>query len=412
MESTTEKGATVVVAMEHRFVRVGGRIYTTMYTHDKTWKRYLQVFEKVVVLARVEEKETLAASFVSAEGPGVEFLAVPGFIGPLEFLKRRAAVARTVAHATNIGDAFVLRVPGTVGTMLWRRLRKLRRPYGVEVVGDPLDALAPGAVRSPFRPVARHMFAKFLKEQCAGASVAAYVTARKLQERYPPGGWSTNYSSVRIVESDLADESLLKKRRIELFVPRTNDNPWRLINIGTMAQMYKRQDLLLQAVARLRAQGLPIALTLVGDGQFRSSLEEEARRLGIEKFVTFTGLVPAGAPLHAQLDRADLFVLSSRQEGLARVVLEAMARGLPVISTQVGGMDEVVDLPQLVPPDDVDALVRAISDLLRQPEKMARLVDVNRRKMDEYQENVLLCRVREFCSRLRAASISGGGHAP
>jgi glycosyltransferase involved in cell wall biosynthesis len=102
------------------------------------------------------------------------------------------------------------------------------------------------------------------------------------------------------------------------------------------------------------------------EGDFWPQLEQQTRQLGLEERVHFTGALPVEGVRQA-LSAADVFVLSSRNEGWANVLLEAMACGLPVVASDVGGNAEVVShayLGAIVPFDDHAALTRALSEAL------------------------------------------------
>jgi glycosyltransferase involved in cell wall biosynthesis len=102
------------------------------------------------------------------------------------------------------------------------------------------------------------------------------------------------------------------------------------------------------------------------EGDFRPQLEQQIRQLGLGERVHFTGALPV-EDVRRALSAADAFVLSSRNEGWANVLLEAMACGLPVVASDVGGNAEVVcrqDLGTIVPFDDHGALVQALRDAL------------------------------------------------
>ena len=112
---------------------------------------------------------------------------------------------------------------------------------------------------------------------------------------------------------------------------------------------------------------------LVGDGELRSGLEAQARRLGLASGVHFTGSRDDVADV---LALADVFVLPSESEGFGRVLVEAMAMGRPVVATTVGGIpDVVVDgaTGLLVAPADPAALADAVRALLDDPARAAAL---------------------------------------
>lgn len=127
-----------------------------------------------------------------------------------------------------------------------------------------------------------------------------------------------------------------------------------------MEHLYKGEDVLLHALAECRSGELDVGLTLVGDGRERSWLEALARRLHLEDVVHFVGQLPSGEAVRRELDRADLFILPSRQEGVPRAMIEAMARGLPCIGSTVGGIPELLPAPAMVPAGNIAALVAVI----------------------------------------------------
>ncbi len=102
------------------------------------------------------------------------------------------------------------------------------------------------------------------------------------------------------------------------------------------------------------------------EGDWGGRLRQQVEALGLGERVHFLGTMPPEA-LREPLSAADVFVLSTRNEGWANVLLEAMACGLPVVTTDVGGNAEVVPRPELgtvVPFDDAPALQQALSDAL------------------------------------------------
>ncbi len=102
------------------------------------------------------------------------------------------------------------------------------------------------------------------------------------------------------------------------------------------------------------------------EGDWGGRLRQQVEALGLEGRVHFLGTIHPEA-LREPLSAADVFVLSTRNEGWANVLLEAMACGLPVVTTDVGGNAEVVARPELgtvVPFDDAPALQQALGDAL------------------------------------------------
>ena len=152
--------------------------------------------------------------------------------------------------------------------------------------------------------------------------------------------------------------------------------------VGTAARLVpvKDQANLLNAFKQLVTEGLEFTGVIAGDGPLRAELEAQASALGIQSHVRFLGHVPAIERVYASLD---VFVLSSKSEGLSNTILEAMASKVAVVATQVGGADELVEdgaTGLLVPPQDSAALADAIGWLIRDAELRDSMSAAGRRR--------------------------------
>jgi len=396
----------VVVVLEYRFERTpDGAYWTRTGFAYPFWERYLEAFDGVRVVARVYDTTEPPGGGKRADGERVSFAGVPYYVGPWQYLRAARRVRTAVRNAVKREDAVILRVESHLANVLAPLLSRTGHPYGVEVVGDPYDLFAPGAVRHPFRAFFRWWFTRALRRQCAGAAAAAYVTKAALQRRYPPqpGAFSTSFSSV-----ELPDEAFTATPR----AAHSRTGAFTLVTVGTLAQLYKAPDVLLDAVAACLRGGLDLRLTVVGDGKHRPKLEARARALGLADRAHFAGELPAGDAVRAHLDRADLFVLPSWQEGLPRAMIEAMARGLPCVGSAVGGIPELLAPEELVPPGEAAALARKIGEVLTDPGRLARLSASNWEKAREFHDDSLRGRRRAFYRRLRERTEAFGRAAP
>jgi glycosyltransferase involved in cell wall biosynthesis len=147
--------------------------------------------------------------------------------------------------------------------------------------------------------------------------------------------------------------------------------------IGTVGRVeeQKGQAFLLEAFAKLRQrpEGEHLKLLLVGDGRLLPQLRETAERLGIAQACRFPGNIAKLAEVYRAID---LFTMPSLWEGLSLAMLEAMASGLPVVATEVGGARDVLGDDRyglLVPAHDADALAAALGKLLDDPRAASEL---------------------------------------
>lgn len=142
----------------------------------------------------------------------------------------------------------------------------------------------------------------------------------------------------------------------------------------------KNIHVLLRAVAALRAEFPQLGVVVAGDGQLRGELEALASSLGIRDAVEFAGFVRDVPRLY---ERCDVFVLASQTEGMPMSLLEAMALGLPIVASRVGGIpfmvqDGVEGL--LVEPGDSHQLAQALHRVLSEERTRNRLGEAAHRK--------------------------------
>lgn len=145
-------------------------------------------------------------------------------------------------------------------------------------------------------------------------------------------------------------------------------------------EQYKGVDVLLRALQLVQAQGIRVVMRVVGDGAERDALASLARALGLRD-VRFVGAV-APDVVGEELRAAELMILPSRSEGLPLAIVEAMAYGLPVVATRVGGNAEVVDdgaTGLLVAPEQPEALAASIVRLANDPDARRRMGEAARR---------------------------------
>lgn len=390
---------------DHRFVRVAGRIHTRGAFDSGFWQRYLDVFDRLTVVSRVELAQSPPPGARPADHDRVDFLPLPPYVGPWSYLRHWLPIRRTVAQAVAQSHAILLRVPSTIGTLAWTLLRQKRTPTGnpppfaVEVVADPRQTLAAGAAGGLLRPLAQQRYARALRAICREAHAAAYVSRQQLQRAYPPGApqRAAFYSSIDL------DPALILPH------PRNFDRPAaNVVFVGSLEMMYKGPDLLAHALALARRHDWQ--LTYVGDGRSRPRLETLVRRLGIAAQVRFTGQLPGFAAVVHELDRADLFVLPSRAEGVPKALIEAFARALPCIATRVGSLPELLDDQFLVPPDNPHALAARMHALMDNPAALRAASARNLAAARDYASDLLSQRRRAFYAAFRDAVAAVPDH--
>lgn len=389
----------VYVIRDSTFTLSGGLPASDVISYDGFAKRYLAEFEEVVLVGRLFPKEDPATK--PATGPGVSFIALPGYHGPVGFLRSLPSILKVMRRSIEPGAAYILRVPTTVPSLYSLLLRLRRIPFAVEVAADPHDGYSRKALNNhPLAPVFQALFVRLMRWQCKAAAASAYVTREALQRRYVPRSPDTSFAFTSI---DLVPEAYAEG-------PRTagsfNTTKSHLVLVGNMQKSFKGHDVLLKAMKRLKDEGLETRLTVVGYGENQPIYASMAEEMGLD--VAFTGKLQNGEPIRRVLDTGDLFVLPSRQEGLPRALLEAMARGLPAVATRVGGTPELLNEDCLAPPDDPEALADRIRTMISDPQRMAHHAAINFETAKRYNVAEVTKARLAFYRQVRAVSEARG----
>lgn len=306
-------------------------------------------------------------------------------IHPAGLLRTVAIALRTVAKRPFQVMGFMF----TMVTRLWRRPAILFKSLAASLIAlgraREIEAFAPQLVhatwatypatvawllsrvmRCPFSFTSRahdifiddHMMAGKLE----AAALAVTITKHNVRymARWMPAPGSV---PVKVIHSSL--------NLPEFPYGRTQRVPGKLLSVGRLVPM-KGFDVLLAALARLRDRGCVFTCTIIGEGPERRRLEALRSKLGLNEIVEFPGAM-VQAEVAKELADSTLMVLpcvvapNGQSDGIPNVLMEAMASGLPVVSTRVSGIPELIEdgvSGRLVGANDVDGLTDAIETLL------------------------------------------------
>ena len=179
--------------------------------------------------------------------------------------------------------------------------------------------------------------------------------------------------------------------------------------IGVIARLQPEKGVanFLEAAARVSRISPETRFVVVGDGPLREELLGFAKRGALRERVRFLGY---RADARALVGLLDVLVVPSLTEGSPLIVLEAMAAGVPVVASAVGGIPDQVRHGEeglLVPPDDPDALAETLGTLLRNPTRARRLGEAGRRRAgNEFCHDALVRRIEAiYCAALDGAAF-------
>ena len=212
------------------------------------------------------------------------------------------------------------------------------------------------------------------------------------EHRYPP-------SKVRCIPLGWEGEPL----------PPSNDPRPPTIVCIALFRPEKGHNVLLDAFSLVRRQLPEARLVLVGQGVLMEELVAKVSELGLRDHVQITGPVPE---IWSYLARSDVFALASTSEAFGIAIVEAMAAGLPVVASDVGGIPELVEpgvTGELFPPGDSEALAGHLVRILSNPELRSRMAAAARVAADSRRLSVTLPRYFEAYDELIASRSSDPG---
>lgn len=386
----------LLVSSDNYCLKYEGEYYFDYFGHILA-RRYLSIFEKVRFALRTKEvySQSDLKNYTKVENPSIEIAELPFFQGPKQYLPVYYKTQNAAAKAIERCDCAIFRLPSTVGFAVWKKVLKCKIPYAVELIFDCYDAIV-----SSDSFLLKTIWKRLHKWQIKASENAvgvACVTREYLQRHYyskQPNAMSTNYSSIELLPNFYFHErSYPKHDRINI------------IHVANQVQFNGRKghNELMEAVAKLIQKGKNVEVTFVG-GDYQngiSLLSDHSKSLGIDKIIRFTGFLD-NVKMREELIKADLAVLPTKAEGLPRVVIEAMAMGLPCVTSPVSGNPELINQEMLVDYSDVDGLVKAISNLIESPELYESESHTNFERSKEYCNEVLNLRRDAFYQFLKA----------
>jgi glycosyltransferase involved in cell wall biosynthesis len=337
-------------------------------------------------------------------GPNLEFFFLPFYHGPWQFAKKYIKILKTLEKVIETCDCAVLRIPDQLAFQIFNKVKKANLPCAVEVVAHSWDLYAPGTIKTVLRPLLRVLWDSNQKKLCKQADGVSYVTEKYIQKRYPS----------RIKEMDL--------ERFETFYTSADLNPvyfgearnrecfdkevLNFVHVSGINNMAKGHYELLSVMADLKEQGYEHKLTFIGGGTLLNKFKELSKDMNIDDQVNFLGHLSNPSEIAEKLKASDMFVLPTMTEGLPRVILEAMAIGLPCIATNVGGIPELLSMDCLIPPNNINALREKIIYFLNNKKLLEKESGYNYNKILKNYTSIVITEKRtEFYQRLKKSAM-------
>ena len=375
-----------------------GNVYIGTAFSNSALECYFQHFNHVTMLVRRADispddtKRLSGMNKVTTDRLSVVFLPNPtadmkSYLDPRTHQKFK----RTVLAQIMPDRAVIVRVPSSSGTIAADYCHKIGKPFLAEAIGCPWDSLwnhsLKGKIMAPF---SWENFRRVMRN----APYSVYVTNKFLQRRYPTKGITAAISDVELRPME---QSVLDARLEHI---RNHTGKIKIATSGGLVS-YKGQQFVIEALAKLKAQGnTNFEYHLAGSGD-DETLRKLAKELSVEDQVVFEGRL-AHEQMFSFLDEMDLYIQPSMTEGMPRSLIEAMSRGLPALGTQTGGIPELLGPDCTFPRKDVDTIAKIIS--CSSPEGMEQKARNNFDSAKGFQKELLEQRRYDFYATFAKAA--------
>ncbi len=358
--------------------------------------RYLDHYENIQVLVRTRHVSHVDETLPRLDGDRVHIVALPDPGSPLKALVGLPAMIRDIKKAAEEAQAYFLKMPDVLGTLVGLTLWWLKRDYAVEVVADSYEGIRYAKKGMPGCQLYARLFDRLTQFIVSRASTVTYIS-RYLQNRYPHPNSNQQFvfCSVDISEKDRGQTRTLNTAKV---------TPFHIVAAGRLSAE-KGHVYLIRAMKKIiEGSACQVTLDLLGEGPERPALEAEVLASGLGNYVKFRGYVKHGDSLNHCLDRAQLYVLPSLTEGMGRGLIEAMARGIPCVATAVGGVPEYLDHNCLVDAGDPEALADKILQAIHEPETLVQWSEANVEATQAFSPERLQGIKTEFWSAVKLQS--------
>lgn len=368
--------------------------YTSYEGQNEFFGRYLRIFEKLRVVCRCQKIEKLQEKHQPISDSRIELVPIPMFRGIVGFLKMQGSIKKIVRNVTNGCDCGVLRLPSALAYQTYKELRYNNVSYAVEIVYDAKDGYQ--SAESLLERVA-WMYQHHIMQKMAHHAVGvACVTEKYLQKHYyskENGNFVSNYSTLALPRSFYSS-------------PRKYPQNGRFIISHIANQIIfkgrKGHNEVIDAVSILKDRGYQVEVSFAGKDYDNGvpQLERYAHEKGAADRVHFVGFLSRDE-LAKYLEQSDLYVMPTRAEGLPRVIIEAMAKGLPCLTTDVSGNSELVEKDMMFDYDNPIELADKIERLISSPSIYEEVSKSNFERSLKYEASILEKRRDAFYHNLK-----------
>lgn len=312
-------------------------VYTTNLSYEILKERYVDVFGELNILNRAGTltNNQNINNYVKASGVGINFIDKIGIFTPASFFMKYKKIRKITIENVAKSEYVIIRLDSFLGLIAARYCRKTSKKYLIEVVGCVWDSFWNRGIMGKL--IAYPLF-RIMQYEVKRAPYVVYVTSKFLQHRYPTLGNNTNISNVQLA----CLNDLYLQDRIKYIKNLDASHVFELVTVASIDVKYKGQETVLRAIYELKKRGyVNYRYHLIGDGE-GTYLKSLCHKLKIEEQIIFHGSMKHDNVMDF-LEKCDIYIQPSKQEGLPRALIEGMSKGLLCFGTCVAGIPELLD---------------------------------------------------------------------
>jgi glycosyltransferase involved in cell wall biosynthesis len=290
--------------------------------------------------------------------------------------------------SVNRFEIIIIRFPSLYGLAFIIGLKLRKIPFNLEVVADAEFAY------TSVKPIQKCLY--FIQKYLISkAKEVSYVTKNHLQKKYPHYSLiNYNYSSTTI------DNDYFYKKPQSVVGSSPNSRTLLLLNVsGHIKNKQKGHDTIIKIASYLISRNLDFKITLVGEGKYLSKIKKKIVENNLSQNFDIKGHLNK-SQIKTLYRESDIFIYTSKSEGLPRVIIEAMANSLLCISTKAGGITELIDDDLIFNFYDYKRMGNKIIEFANNPSKMFFYESHNYNKAKEYLPSKLKAMRKTFFEKL------------
>ena len=376
-----------------------GEVWVDKQSDRDFWSRYLRVFDKLVVCARMQSTESVGTKALRSDRPEVTYIGMPDFRGIKGLLTHYFAIQKALKRAIKEADCIMFRAPSPISLVSYRRVVKSKKPFAVELMNNPITHYSKDAMKKWYQPLVSAFITNQTKRMCRRANGVAYVTESVLQKMYPSTA-RINGTSDNFFESSYSTIRLEENNYICKYWDKSRPEPIVFVHSGEMVDYRKGQIIVIDALSILKEQGFPVRAIFIGDGIKRAEFEEYAKSKNIDKNTEFVGWKSGFPQVQKELLKGHIFLFPSLGEGLPRSVIEAMASGLLCFGSRIDGIVELLDDENLVDVFSGEAFADKIKPFLENWDQSIYYRNLQFERSKKYENTKLSMKRDDFYNRL------------